>query len=134
MKFNGLLPVHRLVALAWVEGRSKDRNFVKHVDGNRLNNKMSNLEWTTRTACNSTPRSRKLRSDNASHVKHATECIKATRRGEVKYFKNGKVAAKAIGCSSPLIYMVLNPNHFAKTAKGWTLEWVDIGEIQSWNA
>ena len=30
--------------------------------------------------------------------------------------------------------MVLNPNHFAKTAKGWTLEWVDIGEIQSWNA
>lgn len=39
--------LHRLVAKAWVEGWSENRDIVNHIDGNRLNNAASNLEWVS---------------------------------------------------------------------------------------
>lgn len=40
-------PVHRLVANAFVEGRTHEKRFVNHIDGNKLNNVYTNLEWVT---------------------------------------------------------------------------------------
>lgn len=37
--------VHRLVAEAFLEGRSEENNIVNHIDGNKENNHYSNLEW-----------------------------------------------------------------------------------------
>ena len=37
--------VHRLVATAFVQGWSVDKNCVNHIDGNRYNNNYTNLEW-----------------------------------------------------------------------------------------
>src|ERR1044072_4621404 len=42
---NKMILVHRLVALHFVEGRTEARNVVNHKDGNRKNNRASNLEW-----------------------------------------------------------------------------------------
>ena len=44
------LKVHRLVALAFLQAPSKDkydglRDQVNHIDGDKLNNKLANLEW-----------------------------------------------------------------------------------------
>lgn len=39
--------IHRLVAVAFCEGRSKDKNIVNHKDGVKHNNVASNLEWCT---------------------------------------------------------------------------------------
>jgi predicted XRE-type DNA-binding protein len=38
--------VARLVAIAFVEKSDVSHNIVNHIDGNRLNNNVSNLEWT----------------------------------------------------------------------------------------
>ncbi len=39
--------VHRLVAIIFVYGRTKERNVVNHLDENQYNNYYKNLEWTT---------------------------------------------------------------------------------------
>ena len=40
------MPVHRLVAELFIE-RTTGMNVVNHLDGNTLNNKVENLEWTS---------------------------------------------------------------------------------------
>lgn len=40
-------PIHRLVAAAFCDGRTDERNCVNHIDGNILNNHADNLEWCT---------------------------------------------------------------------------------------
>ena len=39
--------VHRLVALAFIPHKRAEQNTVNHRDGNRRNNRLSNLEWAT---------------------------------------------------------------------------------------
>lgn len=44
--------IHRLVAMAFVEGYSEYRNCVNHIDGNKKNNYYKNLEWCTKAENN----------------------------------------------------------------------------------
>lgn len=47
-KQSGTISVHQLVARAFVENDAPDiRTAVNHIDGNRVNNIASNLEWVT---------------------------------------------------------------------------------------
>ncbi len=39
-------PLHRQVAIAFVEKKYPHQNIVKHIDGDKRNNNASNLEWT----------------------------------------------------------------------------------------
>ena len=43
---------------------------------------------------------------------------------EVKLYKNGRAAARDLGCSHVLVYRAANPNDFPKRACGWKLQWV----------
>lgn len=40
--------LHRVVAMAFVEGRTELTTDVNHIDGNKMNNAASNLEWCNR--------------------------------------------------------------------------------------
>lgn len=41
------VPIHRLVAMAYIKGRSKENDIVNHIDGDPSNNNANNLEWCT---------------------------------------------------------------------------------------
>ena len=71
---------------------------------------------------------RKQKSLNHQTTYHENEMVKATNiaTGEVKYYKNGKQASLGIGCSHVLVYRCLSPDDYAKTAKGWRLEYVPL--------
>lgn len=43
---SACIPIHRLVAEAFLI-KIPDKNCVNHIDGNKLNNNVNNLEWTT---------------------------------------------------------------------------------------
>lgn len=63
--FRGMLLVHRLVAMAWVDGRTKRKNCVDHKNSLRTDNRAENLRWVTKKANNKTKHARKAKSANA---------------------------------------------------------------------
>lgn len=44
--------IHRMVAIYFVKGRTKEMDCVNHIDGNKLNNSLDNLEWVNITINN----------------------------------------------------------------------------------
>ena len=73
--------VHRLVAAEFITNYSSDRRFVNHIDGDKLNNHWSNLEWCTHLeneahakrnglkACGERNRHAKLNADQARQIR-----------------------------------------------------------------
>ena len=69
--------VHRLIASSFLSNR-KNLEIVNHLDGNKLNNDVSNLEWTTRTG----------------NAKHAVEKLRGGQVAERKARKENDMKAR----------------------------------------
>lgn len=48
-KHKKTVMIHRVVGRLFVNGRTKERRFINHKDGDKLNNNASNLEWCTKS-------------------------------------------------------------------------------------
>jgi len=118
-----MLPVHRIVATAWCPN-PEGKPFVDHIDSNRRNNQASNLRWVTRQENNSRLHSRRLKSQNHTATNRDDQLILMRKGKRIEIAVNGYACARMIGCSHVLVYNVLSPDHWAKTAKGWSLAWV----------
>lgn len=97
---------------------------VDHISCVKTDNRAENLRWVSpefNRARNSATIRKRL---NFKSTSHKGECIKAERMGAVRYFKNGCVAARVLGCSHVLIYNALNGKGSAKRARAWRLSWV----------
>ncbi len=111
---NGkIVPIHRLVAFAFVDGYFEGA-VVNHKDGNKTNNKASNLEWIT----------------HGDNVRHAFATgLNPFRRHLFRVIETGDTFRRPETCAS---YIGGNPasilkclNGTMKTHKGYTFEYVN---------
>jgi len=121
-----LINVARAVLMAFRPLTDYDGMQADHIDSNMARNVLSNLQWKSRAANNARLHTRRLKSKNHHHERHPDTIIRATKGKEVLEAKNGNRMAKMLGCSSVLIYRVLDPDDYAKTAKGWSLERLEM--------
>lgn len=76
---NKILTVHREVAKAFILN-DKNKYCVNHIDGNKLNNNVNNLEWATHSENNIHSYENKLRIVSEKQKKRISECGKSMRK------------------------------------------------------
>ena len=93
-----------------------------HINNDRLDNRIENLQWLSRKANNSKPHAIMMRKINYNRKTHPDEFIKGTRNNETIWFINQADAASKLGCSKPAITKGLNGE--TKRVQGWILQYV----------
>lgn len=118
--------VSRLVGLAWVENKDPDRfTIINHLDGNKLNNHYSNLEWTDYSGNNYHAVANGLRSDTIAAY------VRDFYTGEVKEFPSTAQAAEYMGLRKDAAPEQYYPKMYGKLVNG-KYEFRYKGDVTPW--
>lgn len=111
--------IHRLVAKAFLIN-PYNKSEVNHIDENKLNNSVSNLEWVTRKE-NLNHGTWKLKKRQSRD-----KAIYAYKDGEVLEFPSTKICAQTLGLIPTNVTQAIrvkNKNGSSKTLKGYTFKY-----------
>ena len=116
---------HRLVANAYIPNNDKRKNQINHIDGNKLNNHFTNLEWVTALENQQHALNNELRKYN--HI----YCFNKNKKLVAEYI-NVTEAAKAVKINKSIIMQEINKD--IKTLSGgfyWSKE-KTLGEVKNY--
>jgi hypothetical protein len=105
------LKIHRLVAIAFIENPDSKKT-VNHIDGNKLNNNSSNLEWNTHRENTMHAIMNKLRSGVKGEKSHLSKLSKKQvdeiRLLSKNYSKTRTEISKIYNISGSQVYRIVN--------------------------
>ena len=119
--------VHRIEAEAFFDGCGEHLQ-VNHIDGNKQNNDLSNLEWCTASENMKHAFKTGLEKRGDYQTKRIKEAVNRRHR-PIRCVENGKIytdyveASIDLGCHKSAIWHVMNGDQ--KQTKGFHFEWVD---------
>lgn len=130
IKPNKVMAVHRIVALTFLPHNSDVSKLdVNHIDGNKQNNHISNLEWVNRSE------------NNLHAVKVGLAAadrkiqVKDLYTNQVYRFKTIRAAARHIGCYQNSLHAYLHYRHKKPFRGKWSVRigdepWVVFGDVK----
>lgn len=109
--------VHRIVAETWIPN-TENKPFVNHIDGNKLNNHVDNLEWV-----NKQENQRHAEDNNMILGRAGGRTVRVyDKSGWIGTFKSLTKAAKALNLNRIIIGRVLNTDNEYKGYKFKSVE------------
>lgn len=114
--------VHRLVACAFIEN-PYNKPEVNHIDGNKSNNCVSNLEWTT--SKENKEHAWNIGLNNSNHKKRPIKCNENNM-----CFESVVQASKELNCDRRCIFRVLKGE--VKNIKNMTFSYITYEELKEY--